>query len=885
MKKILLIFILLGTVTSLLLAREVEVKEVDLTLHNKPVSGFRMIIDRSSKTVLRSIIAANEDYNTKPFHFEQTLIYENIRYAPVTSSRDISLYYIMRGLPGQMTELTIVGMYDYKRSINSREFPELSKGMLGEIGKLVRNISGDAISFKGELFEQPEVTRQHNEEATYASTMEHYKEEEVENSSVYLKQNPFELSRGGGIVQDSVMKVLVSQLNELQRKEGVWRKKEQELRSRIQSYEQQKQIQDAKMQKYKVFADSIARLNQRIAMLQYPEYAGDPVSLTAEDAKILEELGDKYTEVSRKYTDLIMEADSLTMTTAGLGNLLRDKERQNERLKRLLEDSRKREDELKLQLAAGNSGTSEPIGADALSKLQSENSDLKTQLERETANRKEVAGKLESSQMENKRLRLEVEKAEVLRESLKNSLREKEEALAFYEKPANRDMNNMKWQIDALKKENSGLQEKLREQLALNKERFVLMDSIKKLHQQMNAGIQPSEVTALRKQISDKDRELKNTRDQLALVKQERDRYKAKASSPSSGSSDLTAELQLAKQRAKNLDEKVQTLTAQREKDKSEIESLKLKLTQAKARAVPPDNKALMLETRVATLEKENEQLNERVRGKENQLLSFKQLTDSLSGDIVELRRDIVRGEQLNRNWKTRFDSLLVVAQRPLTANEQFVREQMLKLEQDRQKLEEREEKIANEEKLLAQKNAYLGNREAELNAREKKYSDLERREDQLKMLETQIRQNKTAEEVLDAMFGAYPELENNSGSGGSASYTVSSSETTELGARIPVINISTDLTMKKAQKAMIGYMLDQGNFYNEIYPDLIYESARIKEIGQGSLMVKVRFSPAGVGTKIGLSFLKPNGQYLNPTMVPDLEQRVESFTRAMINY
>ena len=59
--------------------------------------------------------------SAKPFQYERTIIYENIRYAPITEDRDISLYFLLRDLQGQFTEMTYVAMYDYKRSVNSRE--------------------------------------------------------------------------------------------------------------------------------------------------------------------------------------------------------------------------------------------------------------------------------------------------------------------------------------------------------------------------------------------------------------------------------------------------------------------------------------------------------------------------------------------------------------------------------------------------------------------------------------------------------------------------------------------------------------------------------------------------------------------------------------------
>lgn len=205
--------------------REIEVKEVTISLYSRPVNGYRLILDRKMSNVTNQIIRHVSSKGAgSPFQYEHTIIYENIRYAPITNDREISLYFLVRTVESQFTELTAVGMYDYKRSINPREFPELSENMMQDLAALVRRISGDDIRFLDKVFVEGQPVAA-TESKTDVAPVETFKEEEVENHSVLVHQDPFtpkltpteQLAAQNRVLRDSV-KRLSKEIDEINKR-------------------------------------------------------------------------------------------------------------------------------------------------------------------------------------------------------------------------------------------------------------------------------------------------------------------------------------------------------------------------------------------------------------------------------------------------------------------------------------------------------------------------------------------------------------------------------------------------------------------------------------------------------------------------------------------
>lgn len=134
-------------VDSALQAQIIPVKTARVRVLERKLEGFQVLVRKSRPEVRQGITNHLGAYASSPVAFEDFMIYERVSYPPVSVSQPISFFYQLEDVSGIMTRLTLVGSYDYQRSINILEAPDLSLRLLLDLGELVRKISGDTINF------------------------------------------------------------------------------------------------------------------------------------------------------------------------------------------------------------------------------------------------------------------------------------------------------------------------------------------------------------------------------------------------------------------------------------------------------------------------------------------------------------------------------------------------------------------------------------------------------------------------------------------------------------------------------------------------------------------------------------------------------------------
>lgn len=338
---------------SALQGREIEVKEVTISLYSRPVNGYRLVLDRKMSSVTNQILRHVSSKGAgSPFQYEHTIIYENIRYAPITNDRDISLYFLVRTVETQFTELTAVAMYDYKRSINPRDFPDLSENLLRDLADLVHRISGDGIRFLDKVFvDGNTLVAENGSEPT--QPVEQFKEEEVENNSVLVKQDPFkktltpteQLTAQNQLLRDSLRKVS-RELAEINKRYMNADEVSVGNTPNAQMAELRKELEVAKarMNVYQQRNDSIIQANREVMALVD--------KMGQEEAKYrpqIEELRKENTRLIAEVNDLRVRAGEKPIANPGnterVANLERALEQEIETTRRLKAQSEKLTDE------------------------------------------------------------------------------------------------------------------------------------------------------------------------------------------------------------------------------------------------------------------------------------------------------------------------------------------------------------------------------------------------------------------------------------------------------------------------------------------------------------------------------------------------------------
>jgi hypothetical protein len=350
-------------------AGEVAVKEVSLSLYNKPVTGYRLVLDRGQATVSQHIVQHVAFFdNHKPFEYEQTIIYENIVYSPVTSNREITLYYLLRSLQDHYTELTVVAMYDYKRSVCMREFPDLAERLVADIAVLVRQTSGDVVRLGEVVYDdatlakvgQQSAATKPNEEK---SGVQNPVANETKNDQLLVQDDPFRKAETFNLpTQDSMQRMIIAQRRMLEEKEEELRIKEKALEEDQRRYAQNQNA----MAEVKVLRDSVERLNRRIQNLIRAEYSGDASTSTDGNEKLLR-TQEQLAKVSAERGALNAKYDSLAAAQRRTQGELTLAQQQRDEFKDKYQAER-----LRAEMSSGN--------ATADAALRSENDQLKKDL-------------------------------------------------------------------------------------------------------------------------------------------------------------------------------------------------------------------------------------------------------------------------------------------------------------------------------------------------------------------------------------------------------------------------------------------------------------------------------------------------------------------------
>ena len=148
MRLSLISFLSLFLLTGLhLQAQIIPVKTTRVRVLERKLEGFQVLVRKPRPEVRQGIQNHLGAYSTNPVSFEDFMIYERVSYPPVSVSQQISFFYQLEDVSGIMTRLTLVGSYDYQRSINIVDAPDLSLRLLLDLGELVKKISGDTLNF------------------------------------------------------------------------------------------------------------------------------------------------------------------------------------------------------------------------------------------------------------------------------------------------------------------------------------------------------------------------------------------------------------------------------------------------------------------------------------------------------------------------------------------------------------------------------------------------------------------------------------------------------------------------------------------------------------------------------------------------------------------
>jgi chromosome segregation ATPase len=885
------------------IGKEVEVEELSISLYNKPVTGFRLTLDRSERFVANQIIAHVASVEqANPFQYERSIIYENIRYSPIAQDRDLSLYFLLKSIQGQFTELTWVVMYDYRRSVNTREFPELAMKLKIDLAKLVRQTSGDVVRYGDMLMDDTmlaklETNPDPEDSAKPQPTATHFKEEEVENEGVLLRRDPFkpeaksnDASRNS--TPDTTLQRLNARIQSLEAREQEWMTTERNLRNEQASLQRQHDILLAKVKETKRLQDSVNMLNERVEALIGHSYVADDVSVSNETAAELAHLEKENRRLTRQQEILGAENDSLhkvaaayseqlnRLTAGGKTNAaqIAELDTENKNLRQALQEYKARE-------ALGLSGQGDGAKAtavvdsllDLLAAAQVKNATLRE--ESETMNRNLGRLKEDNDYLNGKKMQLEERitsleaenrtlrqgNAEVIAsmpdENLIDSLKGEIRTARRTAGTAEAELTQIKADMEALQKEKDNQERQL---VAAQTEQKALQALITALEAGGTASrtIQPT------------NPEDGNRADSLLLLRQKLRLAEARAEDAGAYKDALIkvqTDLQARDRELRKAQYDLTTRTNELAEANKTKTALQKSLQEAEARLADGANSRTASQQEADRLKQENRSLNGDLEAANQALdranVENKALSDSLQAGLAAAgnrEKDLRRSVALLQG---RVDSLARIRV-PEGEQARFLKEQRAKLDQLEKDLDAREMATSDKEKLMSQRESVLQKREDELAAQEGRFKDLEERERRVLLLEQQLNARESGG-TIDA----------------NTPIQVREGRVVEFGNHVPVFIVEMPLNYKAAQRQVVGYMLSRDELIDERFPELVFRAANLTELDAGPVEVKARIDSRGAGTILQISFRLSDGEYLGGEKYRERTALAKQLISKMLRY
>lgn len=815
-------------------AKEVVVKEVNLSLFNKPVVGYRMALDKSPKFLTAQVIKHASRFKAKPFQFENTIIFENVMYPAITESKEISLYFLLQPLPGNHTQLTVVGMYDYKRSINSKYFPELSIRMLYDLAYMLKNVSGDKLQFENMVLDGTELDKMAAEntpkpEDNVEPIVERSTEEETIKNDVRIKKDPFkEVPNPPAQNSNTLIENLNKKIAALEEKEKLYAQREQELKDQNEQINDLKdQIKELKSEK-KVLSDSLDIAMDRLRVSMQLDMAGDEVSISTIDKKRIKDLEVETSTLKSQIETFSAKEDSLTRIALGYEKRVTQLTIENTSLEKDLREMRSENALLKadylLLKTKTTTGTAtvpaESGGQQANGQLQLENQQLKSQI-------KELSASLKAKESE-----LETLKQQSLSAATSEDLWPRINNL--------RDSINILKQslssVNAGKADTEGLSALVDQQKMKLARKEIVIDSMKAQYMALQKDM--DDVTKLNDDLETK---LKVS---LATLKE----MKGSSEGMLEKVDDYQANLA-------GLQKDLETIRKQNKRNENLVMEMQDSIITLRGEKLQLKDNAVQASERVQKLEKEKEQL-------EAGLAKSKQTENGLKVQVASLESTI--------------DSLKL-ADKPLTEQEKDLRALRNKLDEQEKALAAKEGSLNDKEKLLREKDAAVEERLAKAIALEQRYSDISMKEDRLKALEQKISQM------------GIDNVKSEMGSGSSPQPVLTKPVSGSLyllnGEYVPVFTLETDLSYRKSERQVAGFMVKKGVLFDEKYPDLVYQDILLKDISGERLTVRIALEVNGTGTIVRASFKDKSGNYISKDDHPAEAEKIRTFLEKMFAF
>ncbi|MDP5169416.1 MAG: hypothetical protein NWR72_04175 [Bacteroidia bacterium] len=130
-----------------LLSQRLPVRMADFQIYEKQLEGFEILLPSDAVMLREALVAHLQAQGAAPSVYEDMILCEQLRYAPVSVWQPLTLVYFLEPQTKHLTRFRAAALIDYRESVTVPRFPDLALRLLLDLDQFTRSATGDSLNF------------------------------------------------------------------------------------------------------------------------------------------------------------------------------------------------------------------------------------------------------------------------------------------------------------------------------------------------------------------------------------------------------------------------------------------------------------------------------------------------------------------------------------------------------------------------------------------------------------------------------------------------------------------------------------------------------------------------------------------------------------------
>lgn len=128
-------------------AQRIPVREAAFQIYEKELEGFEILLPATVAVARDSLVAHLERHTSRIAVFEDMILVEEARYAPISIWQPITMMFLVESQGSQISRIRAGALVNYRQSITIPQAPDMALRLLLDLDQYCRETTGDSLDF------------------------------------------------------------------------------------------------------------------------------------------------------------------------------------------------------------------------------------------------------------------------------------------------------------------------------------------------------------------------------------------------------------------------------------------------------------------------------------------------------------------------------------------------------------------------------------------------------------------------------------------------------------------------------------------------------------------------------------------------------------------